>query len=128
MAGGRPTKYKEEYNNIALDFMSEGKSIVQLARKLEVSRQTIYQWAEDHPAFSDTLSLARDWSQAHWENRLEDMMVDRNVNAPLVKLYFANRFNWRDQANEQETEAPPVEPIFEVQPAQNEVRTTNAKP
>jgi len=81
----------------ALDVIGDqGKSITQFARDMRVSRQTIYQWADDHPEFSDALECARDWSEAHWQDRMEGFMESREVNAPLVKLYMANRFGWHD--------------------------------
>ena len=95
---GRPTDYKEEYNDIAIEFLAQGKSIIQLCGKLRVSRQTIYRWAEANPEFSYTLNLGRQLSQSHWEDKLEKMMFDKDVNSPLVKLYFANRFGWSDKA------------------------------
>lgn len=94
---GQPTKYKEEYNQTALNYLAKGKSITQLARLLKVSRETIYHWGELNPAFSDTLRHGRQLSQAHWEDELENMMYSKDVNAPLVKLYFANRFGWSDK-------------------------------
>jgi transposase-like protein len=100
---GRPTKYDPAYCDEAIEIMGrQGKSVVQFARHLEVSRMTIYQWAKDYPEFSDTLTHARDWSEAFWEDKYVEFMTDRNVNAPLVKLYFANRFKWADKAPEQE--------------------------
>lgn len=97
MAGGRPTSYKPEYCDTASEMMAAGKSIVQVASKIGVHRDTIYAWAENNKEFSDTLRVGRQDSQAHWENKLEDMMFDREVNSPLVKLYFANRFGWHDK-------------------------------
>ena len=97
MAGGRPTKYEEEFEDIAESFLASGKSITQLAKHLNVSKSTIYKWAEENTKFSDALSIGREFSQAHWEDRLEDMMFDKEINTPLVKLYFANRFGWSDK-------------------------------
>jgi hypothetical protein len=104
----RPTKYKPSYGKVALELIGEqGKSIVQLARELRVSRSTIYLWAEENPEFSDILACARDWSEAYWEDKFLKYMEDRNVNAPLVKLYFATRFKWREAAVEtEEVETP----------------------
>ena len=96
--GGRPTAYKEEYNDIAIDFLAQGKSIIQLCAKLRVGTSTIYRWAEANEEFRDTLKLGRQLSQAHWEDKLEGMMFNKEVNSPLVKLYFANRFGWSDKA------------------------------
>lgn len=78
----------------------EGKSITQFARDMRVSRQTIYQWAEDHPEFSDALGRAKEWSEAYWEDQMLDFMVSKEVNAPLIKLYMANRFKWTDKVED----------------------------
>lgn len=97
MAVGRPTKYSDEYLQVAEDFLSSGKSITQLAKKLNVSKSTIYKWAGENTNFSDALEIGREFSQSHWEDKLEDMMYNKEINTPLVKLYFANRFGWSDK-------------------------------
>tara|TARA_R110002167_G_scaffold98927_6_gene259832 strand:- start:4769 stop:5122 length:354 start_codon:yes stop_codon:yes gene_type:complete len=97
MAGGRPTSYHSDFCKVAEEMLSAGKSIVQVSSKIGVHRDTIYAWAEAFPEFSDTLRIGRQDSQAHWEDKLEDMMFNREVNAPLAKLYFANRFGWHDK-------------------------------
>lgn len=95
---GRPTKYSPEYADMAIDIIGrQGKSVCQFARDIGVSRSTVYLWAEENPEFSDNLTLARDWAEAHWEDKFVDFMSDRNANAPLVKLYFASRFKWTDK-------------------------------
>lgn len=98
MARGRPTKYTEEVNKIALDFLSQGKSMVQLATKLGVHRDRLYEWAKVHEEFRDTLQIGKQNSQGHWEDKLEEMMYMKDINTPLVKLYFANRFGWSDKS------------------------------
>lgn len=109
--GGQPTTYLPEYNGKALEFLSTGKSIIQLAKYMGVARSTIYKWAKDNEAFSDTLKRGQDMSQAVWEDKLEEMMYSKEVNAPLVKLYFANRFKWHDkpeQENPDDSNAAPI--------------------
>lgn len=95
---GRPTKYDEKYCDVAIKYLKKGKSITQLARELKVSKSTVYLWAEVHERFSDALQQGRELSQAFWEDELIDMMYNKEVNSPLVKLYFANRFGWSDKA------------------------------
>ena len=104
MPAGRPTKYTKSMIAEAIEFIGAGKSITQFARHVGVARSSIYEWASEHPEFSDALSMAQDHSQAVWEDKLEDMMYSKEVNAPLVKLYFANRFKWHDKPEEQKTE------------------------
>ena len=77
--------------------MAEGKSVTQFAAMIGVSRSTVYEWAEHHAAFSDALSRGKEAGQAYWETELQGMMYSREANAPLVKLYFANRFGWTDK-------------------------------
>lgn len=98
MAGGRPTKYDDSFKQVAEDYLSQGKSITQLAKHLNVSKSTIYKWSDENKEFSDALNIGREFSQAHWEDKLEDMMFNKEVNSPLVKLYFANRFGWSDKS------------------------------
>jgi len=98
MAGGRPTKYTDDMPAALLDTLAAGKSVTQFAAKIGVHRATIYEWADRHPEFNDALLRGKEASQAFWEDELQKMMYSREVNAPLVKLYFANRFNWHDKA------------------------------
>ena len=107
---GRPTKYSPEIGEVVFDLMDDGLSVVQVARKLNVSRSTIYKWAEDNSDFSDTLTRAREASEAFWEYKFTSMMQSRasDSSQSLIKLYFANRFSWRenDQLIDQESSTP----------------------
>lgn len=94
----RPTKYTDKMPAALYDALAQGDSVTQFAASMNVSRSTVYEWAEHHAAFSDALSRGQEASQAYWEGELRQMMYSREVNAPLVKLYFANRFNWHDKA------------------------------
>ena len=97
MPAGRPTKYEKAYCQEAIEYLAQGKSVTQLSAKIGVSKSTIYQWASEHSEFSDALLRGQELSEAYWETELVEMMRDRDVNAPLVKLYFANRFRWSDK-------------------------------
>ena len=107
---GRPTKYSPEVGEVVFSLMDDGLSVVQVARKLNVSRSTIYKWAEDNSDFSDTLTRAREASEAYWEYKFTSMMQSRasDSSQSLIKLYFANRFSWRenDQLIDQESSTP----------------------
>ena len=94
----RPTKYTDAMPDALFNAMAEGKSITQFAAMIGTSRSTIYEWAEHHPEFSDALTRGKEAGEAYWETELQGMMYSKDANAPLVKLYFANRFNWTDKA------------------------------
>lgn len=98
MPAGRPTKYDPKYCQEIKDFMADGGSVTEFAVHIGVSKATIYNWADDHSEFLDALTCAQEIGQAYWEKRLRtDLMISRDANAPLVKLYFANRFKWSDK-------------------------------
>lgn len=98
MAGGRPTKYKPEHCEGVIAFMAEGGCATEYAAELGVSKSTLYKWAETHQEFSDALSRAQEVGEAYWLRRLRtDLMGTKDCNAPLVKLYLANRFGMTDK-------------------------------
>ena len=94
---GRPSAYKPEYNDLALELLSSGGTIKQLARKIGVARSTLYEWEKENEQFSDTLKLGREFAEAYWEEEVQNMMYNREINAPIVKLVMANRFGWTDK-------------------------------
>lgn len=111
MAGGRPPKYNRKYCEQVIEYMGEqGKSVTQFAAHIGVVRDTIWRWQKEHKEFSDAFTRASEMSQSYWENELIDMMRDPKTNAPLVKLYFANRFKWHDRPSEEpaKVEIPPI--------------------
>jgi hypothetical protein len=99
MAAGRPTTYKPEYCDLMIQMLSEGASFTEFRAAVGgVSRQTLSNWRNQNPEFLDAYSQAEAIGQAYWEKRLRtEIMFDNKANAALVKLYFANRFNWHDK-------------------------------
>lgn len=96
---GRPTKYKPEYCEEAIRCMGGGYSLTGFAGKIGVSRQTVYEWAEVHPEFSDALNTARAASAAWWEDRAVDIATGGEGNASVVIFGLKNRVadEWRDK-------------------------------
>ena len=113
---GRPTKYSPEIGEVVFSLMDDGLSVVQVARKLNVSRSTIYKWAEDNSEFSDTLTRAREASEAFWEYKFTAMMQSRasDSSQSLIKLYFANRFSWSENDAAAEEQATPTSVQVEI--------------
>lgn len=73
----RPTKYNPEWVDTLPEMFAEGQSIVEVAVKLGLVKDTLYQYAKEHPDFSDALARGRLISQAWWEaqgrNNLQDI-------------------------------------------------------
>jgi hypothetical protein len=95
---GRPTLYMFEHCDTAIALGKEGKSITVLAATLEVSKDTIYEWAKVHKDFSDALTRMRALSQAWWEDAGQSAMFLPGFNASVWAKSISCRFpdDWRE--------------------------------
>lgn len=103
MPRGRPTKYKAEYCDEVLPFMSQGYSITAFAGHLGVSRQTIYDWMDAHSDFLDAIKKGEAASAMWWESALRNTTMTGEGNASAAIFGLKNRVprEWRDkQVNE----------------------------
>jgi len=94
----RPSKYTDEMPDKLYEAMASGYSLTQFAAQECVDRTTVYEWISVHPEFSHAFTRGKQAGEAYWEGELQRMMYNKDVNAPLVKLYFANRFDWHDRS------------------------------
>lgn len=58
-AKGRPTKYKEEFNEMAYNACLLGATDATLADIFEVHVDTIYEWKNNHPEFSESIKKGK---------------------------------------------------------------------
>ena len=56
----RPTKFKEEYCELAKNYCLLGATDKDLAKFFEVEEKTINNWKEDHPEFLQSLRAGKD--------------------------------------------------------------------
>lgn len=89
---GRPTKYNNALCSAVLALGAEGKSYVQIAVKLGVSRDTLYEWAAEHAEFSDALKRARECAQAWWEDQGQAGLGADKFNAGVWNKSMSCRF------------------------------------
>lgn len=122
MAGGRPSKYKPEFAELAKKFCLLGATNEDLARSLEVSLFSIKHWMKKNPDFSTAIKEGRTFADANVANSLyrracgyshpEDkiFVVDGEpLIVPTVKHYppdtaaafiwLKNRAGWRDKVD-----------------------------
>ena len=97
--GGRPTKYREEYCDLLIKMAKEGASFTEFRGKIGgISRKTFAAWQVANPEFRNAYEEAKAIGEAYWEERLRtDLLMNKEVNTALAKLYFANRFGWSDK-------------------------------
>ncbi len=58
--GGRPTKYKEEYNEQVLKLSLLGATDVEMADFFDISKSTFNEWKKKYPKFSDSIKKGKD--------------------------------------------------------------------
>lgn len=96
---GRPSTYDPAYCDQVIEYGKQGKSVAWMAAEIGVHKDTIYEWAKVHPAFSDSLTRARLESQRWWEDAGQSGMVAPGFNASIWSRSMAARFpeDWREQ-------------------------------
>jgi|SRR5215217_441987 len=105
MAGGRPTKYKPRYCKDIIDHMAKGKSLVQFAASIEVSKETVYAWARENKEFSDAFYIGRSKCEAFWEKIVQSKTIKKLPGSDGVLLfYMKNRFKWSENQKLDEIE------------------------
>lgn len=99
---GRPTKYRKEYCSQIIDFMAQGKSLVQFAAEIGVNTDSIHEWRKVHSEFSVSVKKAEKASQAYWENILHRASLGlpftmnnkeyKSYNTTLIIFLIKSRF------------------------------------
>lgn len=89
---GRPTKYTDDMCDAVIELGMQGKSYVQIAVRLGVSRETLYDWARDNEKFSDTLKRARECAQSWWEDKGQEGLDADKFNAGVWNKSMSCRF------------------------------------
>lgn len=94
----RPTiyfdKFTPETETEILANYALGKSDVVASLTLGVHRDTFYTWLkdEDKKAFSDTIKKGRESALMFWEDKLQEGMYTKDINATLMIFCMKNRF------------------------------------
>ncbi len=89
---GRPTSYLPEHCDAVIALGKQGKSFTQIAVSLDISKKTLYNWADENPEFLHALERARECAQDWWENQgMAGMWADK-FNAAVWAKSMSCRF------------------------------------
>jgi len=90
---GRPSGYRPEYCERVIELGKDGASPAQMAADLGIThRNTLDDWAEVHPEFSEAYTHARTQAQAWWERTgMAGLNADR-FNGLVWKTSMQARF------------------------------------
>ena len=96
---GRPTLYREEFNQLAEDTLAKGYSLAVLAGECGVCLDTVKEWQNVHAEFSASIKRGRAKGARVWEDRLAKLadMNDGNVTAVIFGLKNRIPAVWRDK-------------------------------
>lgn len=109
---GRPTAYKPEYCQQALDIMKSGGSRSEVCLDLSICYQTFLNWLNpSHDSFKqdffEAVKLGDRLCQAWWEKqgRIGTFGGIEGMNATMYQFNMKNRFkeDWRDKQEIQQT-------------------------
>lgn len=93
---GRPSLYDPSFCDEVVALGREGKSVEQIAAKLNVSLRVLYDWRDKHEDFLHALDDAKTYEQAWWEEQAHLYMVEHpqsaKLNASLWSRSMAARF------------------------------------
>lgn len=96
---GRPTKYKKKYCEMLIEHMAKGLSYESFAGKIEVSRDTLYEWEKEHKDFSDSKKIGLGKGLLKMEEfGIEGMTGGIKDFKPNIWIFkMKNKHGWRDK-------------------------------
>lgn len=107
MPAGRPSTYKEEYCDTVIECGRDGMGKAEMASQLGISRVTLNDWCEKHPAFAYAVKRGLDEAQAWWEmkGRVATFGGIDGFNATSYIFQMKNRFrdDWNDTIKQEHT-------------------------
>lgn len=84
---GRPSKYKEEFNEQAYKLCLLGATDKDLANFFEVNEDSIHEWKKVHPSFSESIKRGKETADANVADRLYQRAMGFQAPDTDVKIY-----------------------------------------
>jgi len=116
-AGGRPTKYKPEFNKQVYKLCLLGATDSEIAVFFCISESTLNNWKIDYPEFLESLRAGKDSADCAVAESLYQTAISGNTTAQIFWLKNRRRNEWRDKQEIDHTNGgEPFEPtriVFE---------------
>lgn len=95
---GRPTKYRPEMCEQVVALGAQGASKVEIAFELGVTRNTLDNWAAEHPDFLSAITRAKEAEQVWWEREGRSNLKTQGYQSSMWSRSMAARFaDWREK-------------------------------
>lgn len=122
---GKPTLYKPEYCDAAIELGKRGKSVVAMACEFGVHRSVLYDWVEQHPDWKHAFEMAKQYAQVYWEEVGADGVADtKYFNAAVWAKIVGCRFTDYQDRNKVEVTGANGLPL-QVSVNYNPIRANN---
>ena len=107
---GRPTEYKEEYIALVDEYLNscndEGKTVklpskegfiiwLKKEKKIKICRATLYNWAEEHEEFLDTLEEI----DIEQKEKLQGKGLSGEYNSTIAKLMLSSNHGMKEKTD-----------------------------
>ncbi len=112
---GRPTPYRPEYCQRAIEFMGQGYSVTALAGHLLVSKRCLYEWIAAHREFGDAINIGRAARVAALDTKLLTTVQGVGVTAAIFALKNADPTEWQDRYNTETKVSVPIEHLTDAE-------------
>jgi transposase len=93
---GRPSTYDPAFCEQVVELGRIGKSVEQIASRLNVSLRVLYDWRDKHEEFMHAMELAKQHELDWWETMAQTHMVENKesdkLNASIWSRSMAARF------------------------------------
>lgn len=86
MPAGRPTDYREEFNEQAEKLCKLGAIDRELADFFDVSEDTIHEWKKVHPKFSESIKAGKQLADANVAQRLYERAIGFEHDSEEIKV------------------------------------------
>lgn len=97
MPGGRPTKYKAEFNERVYGACLLGATNEDLAKVLDVSVATVKNWLNSEPEFLASVKRGREEADEKVVQSLYNTALEGNTTAQIFWLKNRQKRQWRDK-------------------------------
>jgi len=83
--------------------MAGGCSQNQVAVRLGINEDTLYDWVKRYSHFSGCLARGKMAAKAFFEDQIIDNLDNARYNTNLLKFAMANRFGWSDKVEQKQS-------------------------
>ena len=97
MAAGRPSKYKEEYNQEAKELCMLGYTDKNLSEHFKISEGCLNEWKKKYPEFYESLKEGKDGADREIVKALYEKAKGGDTTAQIFWLKNRQKKNWRDK-------------------------------